>query len=209
MSFLYSHAATLVAFRNGQVPGEIEFLAFMYTKYNAGKMSFFSWKFPTETGEPGKTRWQTAMDCADSELSDTPKNPAGFEVVPHGPRESSGDPMPFLVNQVPGNREKGSDWHDKCVFIVTLTPNSLDHLRKVELWDDEDELLSPPEFVEASELWTRMVKDGQPFHRAVLFRTIEYLSERRPAVYERYRTILQDPYNQRELVSYGRPIEFI
>lgn len=209
MSFRYSHAATLVAIRNGQGSGEIELLAFLYTKHDAGKSSFSSWKFPTETGETGETRWATAMKCAVEELCDTPDNPEGFNFRSLGPRGEDGEPMPFLVCRVPGDPQKDADWHDKCAYILEIAHTSVERLRKVERWDGEDELLDPPEFVEASVLWQRMLEQGQPFHRAVLYQVLYFLAQKRPLVRQRYDSILSDRNARRSMMSHGRPIEFI
>lgn len=209
MSIRFSHAATLVPIRSGSVSDEIELLALRYTKHGAGKPSFSSKKFATETGEPGETRWATAVKCAAEELCDTPKKPEGFNFRSLGPRDVDGEPMPFLVCRVPGDPHKGAEWHDKCAYILKIEPTSVERLRKTEMWDGEDELLEPPEFIEASVLWEQMHKEGQPFHRAVMYQVIKYLAGMYPLVRQRYDGILSDPNAWRLMMSRGRPIEFI
>jgi hypothetical protein len=210
MSEKISHAATMVVIRKGKNPGEIEMIAFVYTKHRPGRQPFSSWKFPTEGGEPGETRWMTAANGVVRELCETPDNPEGFDIQALGPRDAAGEPLPSLVSRVPGDADKEAEWHDKCVFVMKLSPESLSRLRKQPKWEKGDELLGVPEFVEAGELWQRMLERGQPFHRAVLFRVLKHLARQFEPVQRRYGEILRNPHSQQAMMGRGNcPIQFM
>lgn len=201
-----NHAATLVVIREKE-DGILEMIAFIYLKHTQGRPPFSSWKFPAETQESGETRWMTAANGMVRELSSTPDSPEGFVFHSLGPSVNS-EAQPFLVCRVPGDPGKGAKWHDKCVFLIELHEDSVGHLRKIVKPDGPDELLDPPEFIEAGELWKRMMERGQPFHRAVLFKTIEHYASD-PKVYRRYGSILEDRRNQEAITSRGKKFEFI
>jgi len=111
-----SHAATLVVIRMSKsIAGAFEAISFLYTKHSEGEPPFSSWKFPTESGEEHESRWVTAANGMVRELSETPDTPEGFSFSAIGPCNEDGEPKPFLVSRVPGDRDKGSVWHDKCV----------------------------------------------------------------------------------------------
>lgn len=204
-----SHAAVLVVIRQGKLPGQFELLSFVYTRQKAGQQPFSSWKFPVESWEPGESRWKTAANGMVRELSANPDNPEGFEFRALGPKDANGEPVPFLVSRVRGDPGKEDDFHDKCVFIVELSPDSVGMLRTEPKWDAKDELLDPPQFVEMAELWRLMTERGQPFHRAVLYQVILHLGRKFGTTMNRYRDIIEDPHSQDAMVSRGRQIEFM
>ncbi len=209
MNNAISHAATLVVLRKSiTVRGGIEIVSFLYKKISRGRPPFSSWKFPTETGEVGETRWATAANGAVRELSQTPDDPGGFTFRALGVTVE-GEPEPFLVSRVPGDPGKGSEWHDKCVYILRLDDSSVANMRVAERWDSNDELLGIPEFVEAGELWRRMLERGQPFHRAVLLEVIRKLAHFSADTFELYRLILEDPRTLEAVCSRGQQIRFL
>ncbi len=208
-----SYASTPVIVRKGSEPGTIEAICFTYTKrtMRQGQVarSFMSNKFPTETGEKGETPWQTALNGARLELSETPENLSGFEFRSMGPKGDNGEPEPFLISRVRGDPGK-AEWHEKIVFLVQMNPDGVQHLRKKDLEDGPDELLGVPEFVELSELWRRMYERGQPFHRAVLYRVIQHFAGLFPNdISPKYLEIIKDPRSQDVMCSHGIPIQFI
>jgi len=202
-----SHAATMVIVR-GLPGGKFEALVLYYTKSSADRRPFSSWKFPTETGEKSESRWMTASNGMYRELSKTPDNTEGFDFKSLDAFGDKGEPEPFLVCRVPGDPGKGSEWHDKCVFLISLNQESVCKLRTEEKWDGPDELLGVPEFVEAGELWKRMLERGQPFHRAVLYKTIERFASTSQKAYDNYRSILEDPRSLEAMTSKGKMIKF-
>ena len=202
-----SHAATMVIVR-GIAGGRFEALVLYYTKSSSDRRPFSSWKFPTETGEKGESPWMTACNGIYRELSQTPDNTEGFDFKSLDVVGDKGEPEPFLVCRVPGDPGKGSEWHDKCVFLISLSPASICMLRTEEKWDGPDELLGVPEFVEASELWKRMLERGQPFHRAVLYKTIERFRSISQSSYDTYRSIIEDPLREKAMTSKGTMIKF-
>ena len=210
-----SYASTMVIVRKGSKPWTVEAISFTYTKKTLEQgggvvKSFMSNKFPTETGEKGETPWRTALSGARLELSETPDSPDGFELRSMGPMGENGEPEPFLVSRVPGDPDKGAEWHDKIVFLVQMNPDSVQYFRKKELEDGPDEVLGVPDFVELSELWRRMYERGQPFHRAVLYRVIQHFVDNYSCcISPRYRAILEDPRSQGVMCSRGEPIQFV
>ena len=194
-----SYASFPIIVRRGLGPGEIQAVCFNYTKRTlvSGEVvkSFTAVKFPAETGESGETPWGTALNGARLELSETPDSPEGFELRSFGPLGKDGEPEPFLVCRVPG--EKGVEWHDKIVFLVRMNSDSVRLFRKEEKPDGPDEVLGVPEFVELGELWRRMYERGVPFHRAILYRVIRYFVNRYPTdICSKYKGILGDPRSQ-------------
>ncbi len=199
------HASIVVPIRPGKMLGEIEVLAFLYTKQKRSGEVFTSWKFLTETGEAGESKWKTASNGVYREASAMPDDPNSLEFRALDVQD--GEPLPFLVSCVLGDPMKGVEWHDKCVFLIILNPSCLSNLRKAEKMDGPLERLGAPEFVEAGELWRRMLERGQPFHRAVLFRVISRLA-RNPAIFARYRSILENPLSQEAMKTRGELIHF-
>ena len=203
-----SHASTVVAVCPGERPDEFKAMAFLYTESRNGRVPHSATKFPTESQEKGESRWMTACAGVKNELFKDQENPERFEFKSLDCMGPNGEPEPFLVCRVPSDPGKGCKWHDKCVFLISLEPSAVANLRTEEKWDGPTELLGVPEFVEASELWRRMLERGQPFHRAVLYKVIERFALRNQRAYERYRSILEDPRSKEAMVSRGAPIRF-
>ena len=207
-----SYSAVLDVVKLGE-GGMLEVLVFQYTKYTAavrgeGKVPTFSClKLPVETAEPNETPWLTASNGAHRELSSTPDSPNGFKFSSPDILPGGSEPVPFITCRVLGDPGKGGEFHDKHVFLIHLGVGAEQYLRTTQKWDGPLELLDPPVFVEAGELWRRMLERGQPFHRAVLFKTIERFA-RDPAVYERYHGILDDKASQDAMKSRGAMVEF-
>jgi hypothetical protein len=203
-----SHASAAVLVRPGSKPGQVEALAFLYTKMKDGEPPFSSWRFPTETGEEGETAYLTLSNGVIRELSETPDSPEGFNFKALTDIGRNNEPKPFLLLVVPGDKKKGGGWHHKCVFLLMLDPASNANLRKEPVMDGDDELLDPPKFFELGDLWKKMEARGLPFHRAVLFETIQRFAKHDRKYYDEYKGILEDPRSQQLISSRAGPIQF-
>lgn len=202
-----SYASVMVVLRRLLETGGLSLATQLCTRHKNKVPQFTSWKFPIETGEEGETPWITASNGMFRELSSTPDSANGL--VFHGLDILEGvkEPVPFITYRTPGDPYKGGGWHDKHVFLINLSEESDRFLRSISKWDGPQEMLSPPVFVEAAELWRRMLERGQPFHRAVLYKVIERFA-RDPAVYERYRGILNSAASLEAMKTRGDVIEF-
>jgi len=203
-----SHGALMAVVQPGKMPEEFEVIGQLYSKRGRNGVIYTSWRFPFESGVEGETPHTTATNGMHQELSMTPDNPEKFEFTSPDIVSGQLEPNPFLVSRCAGDSEKGTEWHDKYVFVFRLLGKSRENLRTVEKQDGPDEIIGPPVFMEASVLWQKMSERGHPFHRAVLYRLIKRFACNNAAVRERYGFILDEPYSQELMKNREGPIRF-
>lgn len=148
-----SIAATVVCYRMGQKPGEVELLAILYENGSRGK----TFRFPTETGEQGldETPEVLALACVSQEILG-PGNLYSPEIGPI-----------VLENVYP------SDSNRKPGPRIT-------------------EIISIPEWYEASALMDKMISRGIPSQRSSLIATINFLAGKEKDVALHYARKLDD-----------------
>lgn len=134
------------------------------------------WKFPIESGlDREKTAIEILMGGLQQELlEDGQEEVSQFEVEDE-----------IFTRQKPDDR---GGVHQQHFFLVKLVRGEL---RKIAMQDGPD-ILSPPEWVEARELYARMLERGVWVHKKALRKALAHLSVRYPEVALRYAGFLKE-----------------
>ncbi len=172
-----THSSMVIFWESSDVPGELRFLAFQYTRKKNGNL-WTTWRFPNETGVENEEPMHTAVSGMHQEI---PLNPNEFQF------DFDNLGKPIWVKRCDGDPEKGGGIHEKHVFIARVgrgelrrqpfeEPAKTDPKTGIE---HPGETLGPPTWFEAGKLLEMMHERGLPFHKEALVRAVGFLAKDR------------------------------
>ncbi len=181
--------SSLVVFWEAGVGGDVNLLAFQYTRKKNGN-PWTTWRFPNETGIEGEEPMQTAINGMHQEI---PRNPNEFVF------EFDNNGRSIWVKKCDGDADKGGGIHEKHVFVARVKrgelrtqpfqePATVDPKTGIE---HPGETLGPPTWFEAEILLAMMHERGLRFHQEALAHALGFLAKEK-AVSVRYGKLLMD-----------------